>query len=73
MTRDERKIPGHGWTAVATGYNALGWKTFATERGLSTGNLPHRTWFLQHDAFGRPGRIELPDYDPVTEPRTSSS
>lgn len=60
VTRDERQIAGHGWTAVETGYNALGWKTSVTERG--SGSLPHRTSVKGHDAFGRPRRIELPDY-----------
>ncbi|MCI0689094.1 MAG: hypothetical protein L0Y54_17965, partial [Sporichthyaceae bacterium] len=62
VQRDERQIPGHGWTAVETGFNALGWKTYVTERGASPGSLPHKTWFLDHDPFGRPRRIELPDY-----------
>jgi len=62
VKRDQRQIAGHGWTVAETGYNALGWKTFVTERGVLGGGLPHRTWFLQHDAFGRPQRIELPDY-----------
>ena len=62
VKRDQRQIAGHGWTVAETGYNAIGWKTFVTERGVLGGGLPHRTWFLQHDAFGRPQRIELPDY-----------
>ena len=62
VKRDERKLPGAVWTAVETGYNALGWKTYVTKRGRSPGSLPHRTWFSNHDPFGRPTKIQLPDH-----------
>lgn len=60
VRRDERRIPGHGWTAVETGYDAQGWKTYVTERG--PGTPAERTIFRDYDPFGRPREIRLPDY-----------
>jgi len=62
VKRDDRMIPGHDWTGMRTTYNAMGWVTEVTERGAVGSDLPHKTRYLDYDPFGRPTRIQSPDY-----------
>jgi RHS repeat-associated protein len=48
--------------SVATVFNGVGWKTFVSERGMSS----RGTRFERFDGFGRPGEIALADGSKTT-------
>ena len=53
---EEERMPDGSWADRRTAYNALGWKTYVSER-----DSPYGTQFFDYDPFGRPGRIQPPD------------
>lgn len=53
---DSLSMPGNRSSSSLTFYDAMGRKTFVTERGSSNG-----TSFLSYDSFGRPASIQTAD------------
>jgi len=62
VANDELRLPeppvSIGWSAAKTLWGPQGRKLWVTERGPGAG----KTEFKNHDPFGRPGRIDAPDY-----------
>lgn len=57
LTSDEVRMPPAGnFAARNYSYNALGWRTFASEQGSAPG-----TSYMNFDAFGRPRTVRPPD------------
>ncbi|HKI00413.1 MAG TPA: RHS repeat-associated core domain-containing protein [Thermoanaerobaculia bacterium] len=58
LISEEERMPPSGTFAIrTTNYNALGWRTYASEQGLPGSG----TTFLSFDAFGRPRTVRPPD------------
>jgi RHS repeat-associated protein len=56
VQQEQERMPDGTWSSRTSTYNAMGWKTFASEMGSANGIT-----YLNYDPFGRPATIRPAD------------
>jgi RHS repeat-associated protein len=63
LNTERKRLPDGSFQARTTNYNVMGWVTDVTEWIPSTAaGAGRKTVYSDFDPYGRPGRIELPDF-----------
>ncbi|MGH9457316.1 MAG: hypothetical protein ACRD2J_06700, partial [Thermoanaerobaculia bacterium] len=65
LVKEKGRYPtatGLAWNTTRTTYNALGWTTAVSSTEAADPPV-HETLYVDHDMFGRPGKIRPPDGD----------